>query len=318
MTLTTAVDVLDIVKHYGTVRAVDGVSFTVEAGECFGLLGPNGAGKSTLIRMLSTLERPSSGRMVRDPGFVYGPDDGAIRQTIGVALQETGVDPLMTGREILVLAGRLSGFKTVHAVARAEQLLERFQLRDVAGRQVRTYSGGMRRRLDLAAALVHDPSLIILDEPTTGLDPVNRELLWSFLRDLVRRDRKTLLLTTQYLEEADALCDRLLFINHGRTVAQGSPSDLKQAMGFSTIQFQVDGGNPSSVAASMRTLGLPGEVHGDWIRVVSAVPEEDILRIASGLSGERMRHLEIQPPSLDDVFRYLTGQKEGTADAVHA
>lgn len=316
--MTTAVDVCDVAQSYGAVRAVDGVSFRVDVGECFGLLGPNGAGKSTLIRMLSTLERPSAGRMVRQPNLVYGRDDSTIRQTIGVALQETGVDPLMTGFEILMLAGRLSGFATHQAADRAAQLLDRFQLREVGRRPVRTYSGGMRRRLDLASALVHDPSLIILDEPTTGLDPVSRELLWNSLRDLVRVDHKTVLLTTQYLDEADALCDRLLFINHGRTIAQGSPADLKRAMGYSTIRFQVDGVGPSLAPASIGEAGLQGSLNGEILEVVSAHPEADILRIAAALSEVRMSQLEIQPPSLDDVFRYLTVHEEGEADAVHA
>lgn len=316
--MTVAVEVSDVVKQYDTVRAVDGVSFSVRKGECFGLLGSNGAGKSTLIRMLATLEAPSSGTISCQTGLLYGRDDGAIRRIMGVALQETGLDPLMTGNEVLVLAGRLSRLQTRAALARAEELLTRFQLDEVAMRPIRTYSGGMRRRLDLAVALVHDPSVIVLDEPTTGLDPVNRALLWEFLRDLVHTDHKTVLLTTQYLEEADVLCDRLLFINHGRTVAEGSPADLKRAMGYSTIRFHVADWNQADIVAALRSSGLDSEVNASGIQVVSRTPEEDIFRITSILSNTRLQHLEIQPPSLDDVFRTLTKGKDGSVDAIRA
>jgi ABC-2 type transport system ATP-binding protein len=222
-----------LVKHYdgreGTVEAVRGVNLEIRKGEVFGFLGPNGAGKSTTVRMLTTLLTVTSGdaevagvNLVRDP-------DG-VRARIGVALQEAGLDPRQTGRELLVMHGRLFGLGAAEASDRAQQLLELVELEDAADRVIKGYSGGMERRLDLAAALVHEPEVLFLDEPTTGLDPPGRLTIWDELRR-INGQGTTVFLTTQYLEEADQLCDRLAIIDDGRIVCEGTPAELKAYVG---------------------------------------------------------------------------------------
>ncbi len=303
----TAIQVDHVKKAYGTVQALADVSFHVNSGESFGLLGPNGAGKSTLIRIISTLESPTAGEVLVS-GHSAAKDAHRVRQKIGVALQETGLDPLMTGREILLLTARLFGSTAHQARNRADFLMERFQLTDVAGRHVGTYSGGMRRRLDLAVALAHEPDIVILDEPTTGLDPTNRLALWDLLRSLSQDDHKTLLMTTQYLEEADALCDRVLFIDHGHIVAEGTPRDLKREMGYSVIRFSAAGTAPDWLAAYLIGHRFDCELDGASIEIYSANPEEDVFRLGELMKAERltMQNLEVRPPSLDDVFLHLT------------
>ena len=218
-----------LVKHYagreGTVEAVRGVDLEVSAGEVFGFLGPNGAGKSTTVRMLTTLLTITSGRAEVAGIDIAGDPDGA-RRKIGVALQEAGLDPRQTGRELLVLHGRLFGLSATAATERARELLELVELNDAADRVIKGYSGGMQRRLDLAAALVHEPEVLFLDEPTTGLDPASRLTIWEELRRINARDT-TIFLTTQYLEEADQLCDRLAIIDDGLIVREGTPRALK-------------------------------------------------------------------------------------------
>jgi ABC-2 type transport system ATP-binding protein len=218
-----------LVKHYtgreGTVEAVRGVDLQVHPGEIFGFLGPNGAGKSTTVRMLATLLSITSGRAEVAGVDVAGDPDEA-RRRIGVALQEAGLDPRQTGRELLVLHGRLFGFSVAEAKERAQQLLALVELEDAADRVIKGYSGGMQRRLDLAAALVHEPEVLFLDEPTTGLDPASRLTVWEELRRINGRGT-TVFLTTQYLEEADQLCDRLAIIDGGRIVREGTPPQLK-------------------------------------------------------------------------------------------
>src|ERR671929_1714211 len=218
-----------LVKHYrsrtGVVEAVRGVDLRVEAGEIFGFLGPNGAGKSTTVRMLTTLLSITSGTAVVAGADVAREPD-AVRRRIGVALQEAGLDPRQTGRELLVLQARLFGLSPAAAAARAGELLALVELEDAADRRIKGYSGGMKRRLDLASALVHDPEVLFLDEPTTGLDPASRLTVWSEVRRINERGT-TVFLTTQYLEEADQLCDRLAIIDDGRIVREGTPAGLK-------------------------------------------------------------------------------------------
>jgi ABC-2 type transport system ATP-binding protein len=218
-----------LVKHFtgreGDVEAVRGVDLEVRAGEIFGFLGPNGAGKSTTVRMLTTLLSITSGR-AEVMGIDVASDPDEARRRIGVALQEAGLDPRQTGRELLVLHGRLFGLSAARAVERAEELLSLVELEDAADRVIKGYSGGMQRRLDLAAALVHEPEVLFLDEPTTGLDPASRLTIWDELRR-INRHGTTVFLTTQYLEEADQLCDRMAIIDSGRIVRQGTPDQLK-------------------------------------------------------------------------------------------
>jgi ABC-2 type transport system ATP-binding protein len=226
---TAAVQAEALVKHYrsrtGVIEAVRGVDLRVEAGEVFGFLGPNGAGKSTTVRMLTTLLSITSGA-ARVAGVDVAEEPDAARRRIGVALQEAGLDPRQTGRELLVLQGRLFGLSPRAASARAEDLLALVELEEAADRRIKGYSGGMKRRLDLASALVHEPEVLFLDEPTTGLDPASRLTVWDEMRRINERGT-TVFLTTQYLEEADQLCDRLAIIDDGRIVREGTPARLK-------------------------------------------------------------------------------------------
>jgi ABC-2 type transport system ATP-binding protein len=226
---TRAVEAEGLVKTYrgraGTVEAVRGVDLRVEAGEIFGFLGPNGAGKSTTVKMLTTLLSITAG-IARIAGLDVASEPDAVRQHIGVALQEAGLDPRQTGRELLVLQGRLFDLSAAEAETRAEELLELVELSDAADRRIKSYSGGMKRRLDLASALVHRPDVLFLDEPTTGLDPASRVTVWDEVRRINERGT-TVFLTTQYLEEADQLCDRLAIIDDGRIVREGTPPQLK-------------------------------------------------------------------------------------------
>lgn len=313
--MATAIQAHQVKKSYGDIDALAGISFAVGSGESFGLLGPNGAGKSTMIRIISTLELPSSGEvLVADQSTAKAPRQ--VRQKIGVALQETGLDRLMTGREILLLTARLYGMGTHQARLRSDFLLDRFQLTDVANRRVGTYSGGMRRRLDLAVALTHDPEIIVLDEPTTGLDPTNRLALWDLLRSLSRDDHKTILMSTQYLEEADALCDRVLFINRGHIVAEGTPMDLKREMGYSVIRFVVDTPDLDKLATYLVDHQFDCEAKNGALEIYSQNPEIEVFRVGELLTAESfvMQQLEVRPPSLDDVFIHLTNNDSKEAD----
>lgn len=302
-----------LVRHFGSgdniVKAVDGVDLEVKAGEIFGLLGPNGAGKSTTVRMLTTLLKPTAGS-ARVAGFDVVREADAVRRSIGVALQDAAIDPLMTGRELLNLQAVLYGLSKAQGRTRGDELLERVGLTAAAERRVSTYSGGMRRRLDLALSLVHQPTVLFLDEPTTGLDPMSRLTLWEEVRRL-NQSGTTVLLTTQYLEEADQLADRIAIIDHGRVVRQGAPRDLKAAVGSPTLQIDVDASSVEQARALLAGFGDLRPTAEGTLGVGLARGAEDVASVVRALDGAgiKVRHLELNEPSLDDVFAEATGHR---------
>ncbi len=248
------IEAVGLVKRFGDVTAVDGVDLTVDQGEIFGFLGPNGAGKSTTVRMLVTLLRPTAGS-ARVAGHDVVTEAGAVRRAIGVALQDAAIDPLMTGRELVRLQAVLHGLSKQVVRERGAELLERVGLTAAADRRVGTYSGGMRRRLDLALSLVHEPRVLFLDEPTTGLDPTSRVALWEEVRRLNTESGTTVMLTTQYLEEADQLAGRIAIIDGGRIVRQGRPAELKAAVGSPTLRIEVDRAHLDQGRAALSDFG---------------------------------------------------------------
>jgi ABC-2 type transport system ATP-binding protein len=309
----------ELVKTYGReVRALDGVSLEVQQGTVLGLLGPNGAGKTTTVDVLTTLLRPDSGR-AEVAGIDVLADPAAVRRSIGLAGQYAAVDESLTGAENLTLVGRLNHLPTADARARAAELLDRFELADAGGRTAKTYSGGMRRRLDLAAALVARPPVLFLDEPTTGLDPRSRVELWSVIEELVR-EGTTLLLTTQYLEEADRLADRISVVDRGRVIAEGTSAELKSRLGGSVVEVRLaDAAEAERVAATLSEAGdQPAAVEDDVVRVPAADGTATLAEVVRRLdaAGVQARHLQLREPSLDDVFLALTGhaaQEDGRA-----
>jgi ABC-2 type transport system ATP-binding protein len=305
-----------LVRRFGDLTAVAGVDLVVEQGEIFGFLGPNGAGKSTLVRMLTTLLRPTAGR-ARVAGYDVVAEAGAVRRSIGVALQDAAIDPLMTGRELLRLQAVLHGIGRHEADQRGEVLLERVGLAAAADRRVGTYSGGMRRRLDLALSLVHEPTVLFLDEPTTGLDPTSRLALWDEVRRL-NAEGTTVFLTTQYLEEADELAGRIAIIDGGKIVREGQPSVLKAAVGAHTLVVTVDPDVEAEARAVLEAFGEdraadPGSVAIGLAGGPAALPAA--LR-ALGDAAVEVAHVELDAPSLDDVFAEATGRRlEGSGGA---
>ena len=303
----------ELVRHFGTgdniVKAVDGVDLEVRTGEIFGLLGPNGAGKSTIVRMLTTLLKPTSGS-ASVAGFDVVTDADKVRRSIGVALQDAAIDPLMTGRELLNLQAVLYGLSKADGRARGDELLERVGLTAAAERRVGTYSGGMRRRLDLALSLVHEPTVLFLDEPTTGLDPMSRLTLWEEVRRL-NQSGTTVLLTTQYLEEADQLADRIAIVDHGRIVRAGGPRDLKAQVGSPTLFVSVDQAHGDSARSTLARFGELRPSAEGTLGVGLARGAEDVAAVVRALdeAGIKVRHLELNEPSLDDVFAEATGHR---------
>jgi ABC-2 type transport system ATP-binding protein len=298
-----------LVKHFGEVHALDGVSFELPTATVLGLLGPNGAGKTTAVRILTTTMAPDAGRAhVAGHDVATRPQD--VRRNIGLAGQYAAVDENLTGRENLLLVGRLNHLDRAAGAARAQELLEQFKLTDAANRPARTYSGGMRRRLDLAAALVTHPPVLLLDEPTTGLDPTSRLDLWSVIETLVS-DGTSVLLTTQYLEEADRLADNIVVVDQGEVVAEGTPSQLKGRIGGTTLVIGLP--DPSSVdpaATALRDLGAHG-VAGDEPAVTvpltgGAATVRDVLNRLDA-AGVAVGRIDLHEPTLDDVFVALTG-----------
>jgi ABC-2 type transport system ATP-binding protein len=298
-------------------RAVDGIDLDVSPGEIYGFLGPNGAGKSTTVHMLVTLLPPTEGT-ARVAGFDIVKEGPEVRAAIGAALQEAALDPLLTGREHLRLQTMLHGLPSSVRDARGQELLERVGLADAADRKVRTYSGGMKRRLDLALALVHSPSILFLDEPTTGLDIQSRVALWEEVERLAKQDGVTVFLTTQYLEEADALADRVGIIDHGRIVAEGTPTALKAEVGRPTVEVvPADQSERERAAEILGRFGDPCAASSDAVAVRLRSGEADLAEIVRALDAESLnvQQLQLHQPTLDDVFLAKTGRSlEGAGD----
>ena len=301
----------------GDIRAVDGIDLRVEPGEIYGFLGPNGAGKSTTVHMLTTLLPPTSGT-ARVAGFDIVKEGPKVRTAIGAALQEAALDNLLTGREHLKLQCALHGIPRSERRVRSQELLERVGLTLAADRKVGGYSGGMKRRLDLALALAHRPTILFLDEPTTGLDVQSRSALWSEVARLAREDGVTVFLTTQYLEEADALADRVGIIDHGHIVAEGTPAELKAQIGRPTVEaIPADGATPEAIARILEQFGEPtgGSAKGVSVRLEHGVGDLAGIVRALDAEGIKLENLALHAPSLDDVFLAKTGRSlEGSAE----
>ena len=314
----TAIEASELRKTYrGGVRALDGLSLRVESGTILGLLGPNGAGKSTAVKILTTLSRADSGE-ARVVGIDVAREPERVRRSIGVVGQKPGLDPEATGRENLSMQAELYGLVGVGRRTRVEELLERLGLAEAADRLAKTYSGGMQRRLDIALGLVHEPKILFLDEPTTGLDPEARADLWREIEQLAGDDEMTILLTTHYLEEADRLASELVIVDRGRTVAQGSPDELKNALRGDTVQIELAGSADGNAAAAVsRVSGLSEfAVDGRRVRARAADGAVAIPSIISALehSGLAVASATIARPSLDDVYFQHAGRSFQQAD----
>jgi ABC-2 type transport system ATP-binding protein len=299
----------NLVRHFGDVEAVNGIDLQVNAGEIFGFLGPNGAGKSTVVRMLTTLLRPTSGKAFV-AGFDVAKHPNEVRQRIGVALQDAAIDPLMTGVELLRLQAVLYSIPKSKMKSRADELLERVGLTAAADRRVGTYSGGMRRRLDLALSLIHQPTVLFLDEPTTGLDPMSRVSLWEEVRRL-NNEGTTVMLTTQYLEEADQLADRIAIIDKGVIVREGKPQELKASVGFPTLVINVSRDQHELAKSILMGFGDLRPTAEGTLGVGLRGGAEAVTDVVRKLdeSSIRVQHLELNEPSLDDVFAEATGHR---------
>ncbi|MBI2857744.1 MAG: ATP-binding cassette domain-containing protein [Chloroflexi bacterium] len=311
-----AIEASGLVKLFGKVRAVDGIDLTVNTGGVYGFLGPNGAGKTTTIRMLATLLRPDSGS-----AKVFGHDivrqAGAVRSHVSLTGQFASVDDDLTGIENLVLLARLLGFSWSQAKTRAFELLEAFALSDAGGRQVKTYSGGMKRRIDIAASIVVTPELLFLDEPTSGLDPHSRNQVWGIVRALVS-EGTTILLTTQHLEEADKLADRIAVIDHGKIIAEGTCGELKSAAGAGALHVRLRDAErrPEAERLMSLRLGMPVSLDADPAELSARVSDpERVTQVLSELSKSDIYVIgcSFGQPSLDEVFLTLTGHQAGMA-----
>jgi len=321
--MSAAIETDNLVKHFGMTRALDGMDLSVRRGSVYGLLGPNGAGKTTAIRVLATLLKPDGGT-ARVLGHDVVREAAAVRAKVSLTGQFASVDEDLTGYENLVLVARLFGFSWARARSRGRELLEAFGLTEVAKRQVRQYSGGMRRRLDIAASLVVTSELLFLDEPTTGLDPRSRSQVWDIVR-AIAAEGATVLLTTQYLEEADRLADRLAVIDHGRVIAEGTSRELKNSVGGRTLHLRLDSAELKTHARALLTKVMKEEVHdndADPLALAARVSRDDQVPAALSRAGVPVTEFSLAQPTLDDVFFALTGhaaepqaQKPGTHDA---
>ena len=312
-----AVSARGLVRTFGDNRAVDGVDLAVNSGEVFGFLGPNGAGKSTTVLMLCTLLAPTAGQ-ASVAGYDVVTSPGEVRIRIGVALQDAALDERQTGREILDLQARLYGLSAKDRAASIARAVDLADIGDAMDARVKTYSGGMRRRLDLAASLIHGPEVLFLDEPTTGLDPVSRTQVWDEVRRLNRELGVTVFLTTQYLEEADALADRVAIIDHGRIVEQGSPTELKRAVGADVIvvDLPTDAIAPAADVAETvpRVEAVTRGRRGITISTADGAAVVGSVAVALSAAGLHPRSLTVRTPSLDDVFLLATGYRMSAVD----
>ena len=306
-----AIEAEGLVKYYGKTQALSGLDLTVPVGTVYGLLGPNGAGKTTAVRVLATLLKPDAGR-ARVLGQDVLAQAAAVRRTIGLTGQYAALDEYLTGRSNLIMIGQLSRLTARAARRRADELLERFGLTEAAGRAVKTYSGGMRRRLDLAASLIGHPAVLFLDEPTTGLDPSGRALMWVIVRELVA-DGTTLLLTTQYLDEADQLASRIAVIDGGRVIAEGTPADLKSSVGgqriLLTLADEADNISAARVLQRFSTRSISPNGRGRLMEIPVTAADglaTEVLR-ALDAAGVAVSDISVRSASLDDVFLTLTG-----------
>ena len=314
-----AIETERLTKSFGSTEALSGLDLTVPRGGILGLLGPNGAGKTTAVRVLTTLLRPDSGQ-ARVLGFDVVRQAAEVRHHIGLTGQYAALDDYLTGRANLIMIGQLGRLGRSQARRRADELLDRFDLTQAAGRAVKTYSGGMRRRLDLAASLIGHPEVLFLDEPTTGLDPNSRAVMWEIIRELAA-EGTTLLLTTQYLEEADQLASQVAVIDAGRVVAEGTPDQLKGKVGEDRIAVQLAPGSDLAAAVAVVQAQTTGPVDADPAQLLVTAPmpardgiTTDVVR-ALDAAGARVTDVTLRRPSLDDVFMILTGHRAASASA---
>ena len=307
----------DVRKRYGQVQALDGVSFEVREGEVFGLLGPNGAGKSTTVRVLVTLTHADEGR-ASVAGHDVRAQPNAVRRVIGYVPQDSGVDQFGTGRENLMLQGRVQGMGGRDLPARAEELLELVGIADAADRIVKNYSGGMRRRLDIALGLMHRPRVLFLDEPTTGLDPEARVAMWDEVSRLARAESLTILLTTHYLEEADQLTDRLAIVSQGKVVVEGTSAELKAKLSGDAVHVELEDGFVDAARQVLAGVGAAPEQVLENRTIVSRVANggRALPGIISALesAGIEVASVSVSRPSLDDVYLHFTGRDFGSED----
>lgn len=310
-----SISVKKVVRTFSDFTALQDVDLQIPSGQIFGFLGPNGAGKSTLVKILTTILSPTSGE-VRVAGFDVAKQSADIRARIGVALQDVGLDPLMTARELLILQARLFKYSKIEAIKKSEELLKKVKLDGVdPKKKVGEYSGGMKRRLDLALALVHDPVILFLDEPTTGLDPSSRVDIWEEVRRINKENGVTIFLTTQYLEEADRLAQEVAIINKGVIVAQGTPDDLKREIGNEVVTIVLkDPPSAAKAAQLLRQISAEQQISGHELSLYMAaaaakVPE--VVRLIDQ-AGLQLDGLTLSQPTLDDVFLHATGERLAT------
>ncbi len=305
-----AIEAVQLERRFGDKVAVDGVNLAVARGEIYGFLGPNGAGKSTACRIFCTLTSPTGGKAIV-AGFDVQKDAGAVRLHIGAALQATALDVQQTGTELLRQQGRYYGLSASQIEARIAELRKLVDIGEAMDQRIKSYSGGMKRRIDLAAALIHNPEVLFLDEPTTGLDPASRAKVWEEVRRLNRDFGMTIFLTTQYLEEADVLADRVGIIDHGRIVAEGTPASLKRSIGADLVVLEVDEIDRAREIVARIDLVDEVDAHGDELTAATSDGSAAVSPIAVALAnaGVRVKSLTLREPTLDDVFLTMTGNR---------